>query len=186
MVQLLPLYNKTTGKTIALTGQTFVNRVMSLLFNTLSGHSFSSKEQVSFKFMAAVTICSDFGAQENKVFYCFHCFPIYLPWSDGTGSLLRHFNSCPSRESGLRHLGWLGPSCPALPFSVLTLSLWPVFHSASPTHSTAPWKNHTWSSLKAFAFADPSACKAFFSLFLISFSVLLKCHLGDDRTGQLT
>ena len=33
--------------------------------------------------MAAVTICSDFGAQENKVCHCFHCFPIYLPWSDG-------------------------------------------------------------------------------------------------------
>ena len=29
--------------------------------------------------MAAVTICSDFGAQENKVW---HCFPIYLPISD--------------------------------------------------------------------------------------------------------
>ena len=35
--------------------------------------------------MATVTICSDFGAQENKVFHCFHCYPIYLPWSDGTG-----------------------------------------------------------------------------------------------------
>ena len=35
--------------------------------------------------MAAVTICSDFGAQGNKVCHCFHCFPIYLPWSDGTG-----------------------------------------------------------------------------------------------------
>ena len=34
--------------------------------------------------MAAVTICSNFGAQENKVFHCFHCFPIYLSWSDGT------------------------------------------------------------------------------------------------------
>ena len=40
--------------------------------------------------MAAVTICSDFGVQENKVCHCFHCFPIYLtgtmwwdwmPWS---------------------------------------------------------------------------------------------------------
>ena len=30
--------------------------------------------------MAAVTICSDFGAQENKVCHCFPCFPIYLPW----------------------------------------------------------------------------------------------------------
>ena len=35
--------------------------------------------------MAAVTICSDFGAPKNKVSHCFHCFPIYLPWSDGTG-----------------------------------------------------------------------------------------------------
>ena len=30
---------------------------------------------MSFNFMAAVTICSDFGAQENKVCHCFHCFP---------------------------------------------------------------------------------------------------------------
>ena len=36
--------------------------------------------------MAAVTICSDFGApKKNKVWHCFHCFPIYFPWSDGTG-----------------------------------------------------------------------------------------------------
>ena len=34
--------------------------------------------------MAAVTICSDFGA-EKIVCHCFHCFRIYLPWSDGTG-----------------------------------------------------------------------------------------------------
>ena len=35
--------------------------------------------------MAAVTICSDFGTPQNKVSHCFHYFPIYLPWSDGTG-----------------------------------------------------------------------------------------------------
>ena len=34
--------------------------------------------------MAAVTICSDFGAPENKICYFFRCFPIYLLWSDGT------------------------------------------------------------------------------------------------------
>ena len=34
--------------------------------------------------MAAITVCSDFGAQKNKVSHCFHCYPIYLPWSDGT------------------------------------------------------------------------------------------------------
>ena len=35
--------------------------------------------------MAALTICSDFGAPQNKVWHCLHCFPIYFPWSDGTG-----------------------------------------------------------------------------------------------------
>ena len=34
------------------------------------GHNFSSKEQASFNFMAAVTICSDFGAPQNKVWHC--------------------------------------------------------------------------------------------------------------------
>ena len=33
---------------------------------------------MSFNFMAAVTICSDFGGQKNKFCHCFHCFPIYL------------------------------------------------------------------------------------------------------------
>ena len=80
MVQLSHPY-MTTGKTIALTRWTFVSQVISLLFIMLSGlgYSFSSKEQASFNFMAAVTICSDFRAQENKVCYYFHCFPIYLP-----------------------------------------------------------------------------------------------------------
>ena len=48
-------------------------------------HSVSPKKQVSFNFVAAVAICSDFGAQENKICHCFHCFTIYVPWSDGTG-----------------------------------------------------------------------------------------------------
>ena len=34
------------------------------------GHSFSSKEWANFNLMAAVTICGDFGAQENKVYHC--------------------------------------------------------------------------------------------------------------------
>ena len=69
----------TTGKTITLTRWTFVGKVMFLPFNMLSRLVFSSKEQASFHFMAAVTICSDFGAQENRVCHCFHYFPIYLP-----------------------------------------------------------------------------------------------------------
>ena len=80
IVQLSHPY-MTTGKTIALTTWTFVDKVMSLLFNMLSMLviSYSSKEQASFNFMAAITICSNLGAQESKVCHCFHCFPIYLP-----------------------------------------------------------------------------------------------------------
>ena len=33
------------------------------------------KTQASFNFMAAVTICSDFGAPKIKVSHCFHCVP---------------------------------------------------------------------------------------------------------------
>ena len=80
IVQLSHPY-MTTGKTIALTRWTFIGKVMSLFFNMLSRLviAFSSKEQASFNFMAAVTTCSDFGAPQNKVCHCFHCFPIYLP-----------------------------------------------------------------------------------------------------------
>ena len=85
MVQLSHPY-MTSGKTIALTRWTFVSKVMSLLFKYAAYvcYSFSSKEQASFNFMTAVTIWSDFGAQKNKVWHCFHCFPIYFPWSVGT------------------------------------------------------------------------------------------------------
>ena len=58
----------TTGKTIALTRRTFVGKVMSLLLNMLSRLviNFLPRSK-SLNFMAAVTICSDFGAQKNKV-----------------------------------------------------------------------------------------------------------------------
>ena len=46
---------------------------------------------LSFNFVAAITICSDSGAQKNKVWHCFHCFPIYFPWSGGTGCHDLHF-----------------------------------------------------------------------------------------------
>ena len=58
----------TTGKTIALIRWTFVDKVMSLLLNMLSRLVMTFLPGVSFNFMAEVTICSDFGAQENKLF----------------------------------------------------------------------------------------------------------------------
>ena len=78
IVQLSHPY-MTTRKTIALTRWTFVGKVISLLFNMLSRLVITflprSKHLLfiylaSFNFMAAVTICSDFGAQKNKVCQC--------------------------------------------------------------------------------------------------------------------
>ena len=79
----------TTGKTIALTIQAFVAKVMSLLFNTLFRFvvAFLSRNKCIFNFMAAVIICSDCGAQEYKICHCFPPFPFYLPWSDGKYSI---------------------------------------------------------------------------------------------------
>ena len=58
----------TTGKTIALTRQIFVGKVVSAFEYAIQvGHNFPSKEQASFNFMAVITICSDFGAPKNKV-----------------------------------------------------------------------------------------------------------------------
>jgi len=86
MVQLSHPY-MTTGKTIALTRQTFVGKVMSLLFNTLSRFVITclprSKHLLILWLQSPSAVL--FGAQENKVCHCFHCFPVYLPSSDGTG-----------------------------------------------------------------------------------------------------
>ena len=82
IVQLSHPY-MTIGKIIALTRWTFVGKVMSLLFNMLSRLVITFLQGArKTSYMAAVTISSDFGAQENKVS---HYFPIYLPLSDGTG-----------------------------------------------------------------------------------------------------
>ena len=46
------------------------SNVSAFYYAVYDGHNFSSKEQASFNFMAAVTICSDFGTSKNK-----ECFP---------------------------------------------------------------------------------------------------------------
>ena len=68
----------TTGKAIALTIWTSVSKVMSLLFNVLYRLiiAFLLGNKHFFNIMAAVTICSDFGTQENKVCHCLHVLSI--------------------------------------------------------------------------------------------------------------
>ena len=77
----------TTVKMIALSIQTFVGRVMSLLFNTLSRFVITvlpRSNRFLISWMAAVTICSDFGAQEEEICHYFHLLSFCLPWSYGT------------------------------------------------------------------------------------------------------
>ena len=58
----------TTGKTIALTRRTLVGKVMFLLFNMLSRFVMVVFPRgIVFNFMAAVTVCSDFGATKYKM-----------------------------------------------------------------------------------------------------------------------
>uniref|UniRef100_A0AC11DP48 Uncharacterized protein n=1 Tax=Ovis aries TaxID=9940 RepID=A0AC11DP48_SHEEP len=57
-----------TGKTIALTRWTCVGKLMSLLLNGLSRLVITFLPRSKrLNFMAAVTICSDFGSPKNKV-----------------------------------------------------------------------------------------------------------------------
>ena len=84
MVQHSQFY-MTTGRIIAMIIiWTFVSKGMSLLFNTLSSFYKAFLPRSRCLFMAAVTIPSDSWAEENKIYHCFHIFPLYLLWSDGT------------------------------------------------------------------------------------------------------
>ena len=49
--------------------------VFTSLPTVLSHVAFLPRSKYLLIFMAVVTICSDFGAQEDKVCHCFHCFP---------------------------------------------------------------------------------------------------------------
>ena len=83
------LYNPTpymtTGKTIALTRWTFVRKVMSLLFNTLS--RFATAFLPRSKCLLILWLKSHhmqwFWSPRSEICHCLYCFPVYLAWSDG-------------------------------------------------------------------------------------------------------
>ena len=92
IVQLSHPY-MTTGKTTALTRQTFVGKVMSLLFNMLSRSVItflprSKRLLISWLQSPSIVILKP---PQNKVSHCFHSFLIYLSWSDGTRFHDLHF-----------------------------------------------------------------------------------------------
>ena len=84
MVQLTNPY-MTTGKTIAMTRWTFIGKVISLLFNILSRFVItfllsSQRLLISWLQSPSAVILEP----KKIVCHCFHCFPIYLLWSNGT------------------------------------------------------------------------------------------------------
>ena len=77
MLQLSHLY-MTTGQTIALTIWTFVGKVVSLLFHMLSRCviAFLPRSKHLLISWLQFTVCSDFGAQENKNLSLLQFFPL--------------------------------------------------------------------------------------------------------------
>jgi len=77
IVQLSHPY-MTTGKTIALTRQTFVGKVISLLFNMVSRLVITFLPRTMSLLISWLQSPSAviFGAPKNKVSHCFHCLPI--------------------------------------------------------------------------------------------------------------
>ena len=75
----------TTGKTIALTRQTFVAKVMSLLLNMLSRLVITFLPRSNNLLISWLQSPSSVILEPPKIVCrCFHCFPFYFPLSDGT------------------------------------------------------------------------------------------------------
>ena len=84
IVQLLYPY-MTIGKTIAFSRQTF-GKGMSLLFNMLSRLVITFLPRSKHLLISWLQSPSAVILEPPKIVYhCFHCFPIYFPWSDVTG-----------------------------------------------------------------------------------------------------
>ena len=84
IVQLSYPYT-TFGKTIALTRWTFVGQVMSLLFNMLSRMVIAFLPRSKHLLISWLQSQSAVILEPKKIksVTVFHCFPIYLPLSDG-------------------------------------------------------------------------------------------------------
>ena len=84
MVQLSHL-KMTTGKTITLTIWTLVGKAISLLFNTLSRFFIAFLPRSKCLLISLLQSPTPAILEPNKIVcHCFHCFPIYLPCSNGT------------------------------------------------------------------------------------------------------
>ena len=94
IVQISHAY-MTTGKTIALTRRTFAGKVMSQLFNMLSTFVIAFLPGSKHLLISWLQSPSAVILEPKKIkSHCFHCFPIYMQLSDGTGCHDLSFLSC--------------------------------------------------------------------------------------------
>ena len=114
---------------------------MSLLFNTLSRFAIAFLLRTKhLNFMAVVTISSDFEAQENKVSYCFHCFPLewyhlyiwacwYFSWQSWFQLVIHPAWHLNKQTDNIQP--WLTPfpilNQSVVPCPVLTVASWPSY-----------------------------------------------------------
>ena len=133
---------ETTEKTIALTVWTFVNKMISLVFNMLSRFviAFLSRSKNLLISWLQSLLAVIFGTQENKICHCFPIFPFYLPWSDGTRcheSETEITQSCPTLWDPM-YIPW---NSPGRNTGVDTLSL---LQGVFPTQGSNPGLSHCW------------------------------------------
>ena len=117
IVQLSHLY-MTTGKTIALTRRTFVGKGMSLLFHELSTLVITLLPRSKRLLISWLQSPSAVILEPQKIAcHCFHCFPIYLPWSHGNSPTFHLFPIAylPSNDHTITHLYLLFIVSRALP-----------------------------------------------------------------------
>ena len=75
----------TTRKTLALIIQTTVSKVMSFIFNILSRLVIAFLWRSECFLISWLQSLSAVILETKKInSHCFHCFPLYLPWRDGT------------------------------------------------------------------------------------------------------
>ena len=85
----------TTGKIIALTRQTFVGKIMSLLFNMLSRLLITFLPRSKRLLISWLQSQSAVILEPKKiVWHCFLCFPIYFPWSDKPRQHIKNQRHC--------------------------------------------------------------------------------------------
>ena len=106
----------TSEKTIALSRWTFVGKVMSLLFNMLSRLVITFLPRSTRLLISRLQSPSAVILEPPKIksVTVFPCFPIYLPWSDGTGCMILVFwmlNFKPALHSLLSSRGSLVLLC---------------------------------------------------------------------------